>query len=69
MGLLDALKMEEHGPGYSRPIILIMTTIQESKKALKELREQLKKDPEAVQKLLKKAGILTPTGKLSKRYK
>lgn len=46
-----------------------MNAIQESKKALKELKDELKRDPDAVLKLLKKAGILTPTGKLSKRYK
>lgn len=46
-----------------------MNLIQESKLALKELKQELKKDPKAVLKLLKKAGILTPTGKLSERYK
>jgi CRISPR/Cas system-associated endonuclease Cas3-HD len=46
-----------------------MNTIQECKLALKELKQELKNDPDVVLKLLKKAGILTPTGKLSKRYK
>lgn len=46
-----------------------MNAIEECRLALDNIREGLKKDPDYVIKLLKKAGILTPTGRLSKRYK
>lgn len=46
-----------------------MTTVQECKLALKDLKKRLKKDPDAILKILKDAGILTPTGRLTKPYK
>ena len=45
-----------------------MNSSKEDLEALKRIKEKLKDDPDAVQKLLKSAGIIDENGNLTKHY-
>lgn len=55
-------------PPFSNPVHVVRLSDPSLAGEVQKLSERLKSDPDFAMKLLRKAGIATPSGKLSQRY-